>query len=217
MVHEKVIKGFERWKLCTHKRFQLNTKRTNFAHRILHVIEINLYPTAFKLFLVFPVRSFSHDSPLNRWACLTTRLAIHVYDSLLLFYAITNRRNYMQSILFHCYVHSTCFGCHIHPSSGVQFCTRPHWEQVALTTQWFVPVAVNTVEKLYSWWWVYMAPETCRVNVAVKWNWLHIAASVGYFIEYIMMHGTINIKYSYKFAANKWEIFQFKKWFSRSV
>ena len=115
MVHEKVIKGFERWKLCTHKRFQLNTKRTNFAHRILHVIEINLYPTAFKLFLVFPVRSFSHDSPLNRWACLTTRLAIHVYDSLLLFYAITNRRNYMQSILFHCYVHSTCFGCRITP------------------------------------------------------------------------------------------------------
>ena len=25
---------------------------------------------------------------------------------------------------------------------------------------------------------------------------MHIAASVGYFIEYIMMHGTINIKYT---------------------
>jgi len=32
---------------------------------------------------------------------------------------------------------------------------------------------------------------------------LHIAASVGYFIEYIMMHGTINIKKLPKFAV-KW-------------
>ena len=29
----------------------------------------------------------------------------------------------MQSILFHCQVHATCFGCFIHPSSGVQFLT----------------------------------------------------------------------------------------------
>ena len=40
-----------------------------------------------------------------------------------IFYEITNRCSYMQSILFHCYVHSTCFGCFIHPSSGVQFLT----------------------------------------------------------------------------------------------
>jgi len=50
--------------------------------------KINLYPMAFKLFLVLPVHSFSHDSPLNLWACLTVRLTIHVYNSLLLFYAI---------------------------------------------------------------------------------------------------------------------------------
>jgi len=49
---------------------------------------LNLYPTAFKLFFVLPVRSFSRNSPLNRWACLTTRLTTHVYISLLLFYAI---------------------------------------------------------------------------------------------------------------------------------
>ena len=115
----------------------------------------------------------------------------------MLFYEINNRCNYMQSILFHCYIHSTCFRCCIHPSSGVQFRTRPHLEQVALMTLCFAPVAVNTVEELYAWWSVYKAPETCRVNVAVKWNWLHIVASVGYFIEYIMMHGTINIKYTF--------------------
>ena len=40
-----------------------------------------------------------------------------------IFYEITNRCSYMQSILFHCWVHSTCFGCFIHPSSGVQFLT----------------------------------------------------------------------------------------------
>ena len=40
-----------------------------------------------------------------------------------LFYEITNRCSYMQSILFHCYVHSACFGCFTHPSSGVQFLT----------------------------------------------------------------------------------------------
>ena len=27
-----------------------------------------------------------------------------------IFYEITNRCSYMQSVLFHCYVHSTCFG-----------------------------------------------------------------------------------------------------------
>ena len=42
---------------------------------------------------------------------------------IIIFYEITNRCNYMQSILFHCQVHSTCFGRHIHPSSGVQCST----------------------------------------------------------------------------------------------
>ena len=40
-----------------------------------------------------------------------------------IFYEITNRCSYMQSILFHCLVHSTCFGCFTHPSSGVKFLT----------------------------------------------------------------------------------------------
>jgi len=35
---------------------------------------INLYPTSFKLFFVLTVRGFPRDGPLNRWACLTTRL-----------------------------------------------------------------------------------------------------------------------------------------------
>ena len=38
-----------------------------------------------------------------------------------IFYEITNRCSYMQSILFHCWVQSKCFGCFTHPSSGVKF------------------------------------------------------------------------------------------------
>ena len=37
--------------------------------------------------------------------------------------------------------------------------------------------------KLYSWWWVCKTLETCSVNPAVEWNWLRIAASIGYFKE----------------------------------
>ena len=52
------------------------------------------------------------------YECVSIALGIqHV------FYEITNRCSYMQSILFHCYFHSTCFGCFTHPSSGVQFLT----------------------------------------------------------------------------------------------
>ena len=39
------------------------------------------------------------------------------------FYGITNRCNCTQWILFLCLVHSTCFGWHTRPSSGVQSST----------------------------------------------------------------------------------------------
>jgi hypothetical protein len=35
---------------------------------------VNPYPTSVKLFFVATVRSSPRDGPLNRWACLTTRL-----------------------------------------------------------------------------------------------------------------------------------------------
>ena len=41
---------------------------------IWHVGTINPYPTSVKLFFVATVRSSPRDGPLNRWACLTTRL-----------------------------------------------------------------------------------------------------------------------------------------------
>ena len=122
-----------------------------------------------------------------------------------IFYEITNRCSYMQSILFHCLFHSTCFGCFTHPSSGVQSLTVStatgtnhsivsatysqrglqatlgvsNWDDTMVFTS-----GCRYSYKLYSWWWVCKTPETCRVNLAVEKNWLHIAASVGYFIDY---------------------------------
>ena len=73
-----------------------------------------------------------------------------------IFYEITNRCKYMQSILLHCQFHSTCFGCHIHPSSRVQFST--------------VSTATGTNHSIVT------APCS-RCGLV-----LHIVASVGYFI-----------------------------------
>ena len=72
-------------------------KRENYWWNVRYWYICN-YPLsqAFKLFLVLPVRSFPRDSPLNRWACLTTHLKIHVYNSLHLFYAIRWHNQQMQ-------------------------------------------------------------------------------------------------------------------------
>jgi hypothetical protein len=59
------------------------------------------------------------------WKTLQDLALFYLYGSVHhnIFYEITNRCSYMQSILFHCWVHSTCFGCFTNPSSGVQFLT----------------------------------------------------------------------------------------------
>ena len=80
---------------------------------------------------------------------------------------ITNRCSYMQSILFHCYVHSICFGCFTHPSSGVQYQATlgvSSWDDTMVCASG----CRYSFLKLYSWWWVYKTPETCRVNLAVE-------------------------------------------------
>ena len=68
---------------------------------------------------------------------------VYVYGSVHhnIFYEITNRCSYMQSILFHCQVHSTCFGCLLHPSSGVQFlnCIYSHWYKPQYRPSYLLP------------------------------------------------------------------------------
>jgi len=86
------------------------------------------------------------------------------------------QRDATQSSLFIILqIHFTCFGCQPHPSSGVHKTVTtasgtgcifyaptylqhgqpwPRWREVAAQYR-----------KLYSWWWVWLTPETCRVNL----------------------------------------------------
>ena len=92
------------------------------------------------------------------------------------------QRDATQSSLFIILqVHSTCFGCQPHPSSGVH--------KTVTTTSGTVQLPPSNVVKglatleggsctqnmhstggcsysfVYSWWWVWLTPETCRVNL----------------------------------------------------
>jgi hypothetical protein len=80
---------------------------------------------------------------------MSTNLYIYVY-----IYISIQRDATMHSIhsSFHCNIYSTCFGCNLQPSSGVQ-------ETVV------VDVANNPLESIHSQVRnKQMAPETCRVN-----------------------------------------------------
>ena len=104
------------------------------------------------------------------------------------------------------WLYSTCFGWQFHPSSGVQCCMWPlntqHSEkQHGITRQCYLQLNRTDNDKttriltklqhkytclperphtaLYSWWWVELSPETCRVKplrrinaiVASCWNY----------------------------------------------
>ena len=91
-------------------------------------------------------------------------------------------------------VHSTCFGCQPHPSSGVHktvttasgtshifLCsylppTWPRWRAVAAQKN-MISTGGCSYSFVYSWWWVWLTPETCRVNL--QNNRLLCVASVG--------------------------------------
>jgi len=75
--------------------------------------------------------------------------------------------------------HSTCFGCRPHPSSGVHktvvtatgtshlFVQLPHCNVSKLEwgscTDNMICTGGCNYSFMYSWWWVWTAPETCRV------------------------------------------------------
>jgi len=100
---------------------------------------------------------------------------------LAVFYLINNcptRCNTKQSITLQ--VHSTCFGCQTHPSSGVHkpvttssvtghiFCVQVRPSNVAKLAM-FEGGSCSTggcsYSFVYSWWWVWLTPETCGVNL----------------------------------------------------
>ena len=79
------------------------------------------------------------------------------------------RCNTKQSIFLQ--VHSACFECQPHPSSGVHKSVTTASGTVQLppsnVAKW--PRCTSTGDCIYSfvysWWWVWLTPETCRVNL----------------------------------------------------
>ena len=111
-----------------------------------------------------------------RWADSASKWRWRKFISTIL---ITVQRDATQiSIFIILQVHSTCFGCQSHPSSGVH---------KTVTTAsgtghnfFFVQLLPSNVAKLtwprwstggcsysfvYPWWWVGLTPEACRLNL----------------------------------------------------
>ena len=122
--------------------------------------------------------------------------------ALLVFILIIVQRDATQSsLLIILQVHSTCFACQTHPSSGVHktvttasgtghiFCAATSLQRGQNTGYIFLcsqaqrgQASLGTLERgsctknitstggcsysfVYSWWWVWFKPETCRVNM----------------------------------------------------
>ena len=78
-------------------------------------------------------------------------------------------------------VHSTCFGCQPHLSSGVHktvntasgtghiFCVATSLQRCQTSLVTLEGGSCSTggcsYSFVYSWWWVWLTPETCRVNL----------------------------------------------------
>ena len=89
---------------------------------------------------------------------------------------INVQRDATQSSLFIILqVHSTCFGCQPHPSSGV-LKTPSNVANLATLeggscTKNMTSTGGCSYSFMYSWWWVWLTPETCRVNMQNnKWT-----------------------------------------------
>jgi len=84
-------------------------------------------------------------------------------------------------------VHSTCFGC----------------QSASLATLEGGSCAKNMTSTggcsysfVYSWWWVWLTPETCRVNLQNNKQNALCCISLDSYEYRSAMHGTISIKYT---------------------
>ena len=115
-----------------------------------------------------------HFQPFNyTHRCMIKQNSGSVLQSYSLFYEMTNRCNCMQSILFHCISPLYMFRTPHTPiiRSTMFNCIYSHWYNHSIGTDrhsYFLPVWPGTDWTLYSWWWACVAPETCRVNLAVE-------------------------------------------------
>jgi len=107
----------------------------------------------------------------------------YVYGSVHRWSILIVQRDAPQSSLFIILqVHSTCFGCQPHPSPGVHktlttasgtghnFCAatslqRGHLSLATVEGRNMTSVGGCSYSFVYSWWWVWLTSETCRVNL----------------------------------------------------
>ena len=119
-----------------------------------------LLPNSSECYLQTLLNAFYVYGSANRWSIL-----------------IIVQRNATQSSLFIILqVHSTCFGCQPHPSSGVHktsptafgtghiFCAAATLEGGSCTKNMTSTEGCRW-SFVYSGWWVWLTPETCRVNL----------------------------------------------------
>ena len=134
--------------------------------------------------------SFCVYGSLHRWSILI----------------IVQRDATQRSLFIILQVHSTCFGCQPHPSSGV------HKTVTTASSNGHMLCAATSLQRdqaslasleegsctstrdcsysfVYSWWWVWLIPETCRVNlrninrllcVASRWTIINIDTDTVY-------------------------------------
>ena len=107
--------------------------------------------------------------------CILYYGSVHCWSVLI----IVQRDATQSSLSIILQVHSTCFECQPHPSSGVHktvttasgtghiFCAAwPRWREVAAQKN-MTSTGGCSYSFVYSWWWVWLTPEhvewTCRI------------------------------------------------------
>ena len=87
---------------------------------------------------------------------------------------IVQRDATQSSVFLILQVHSTCFGCQQHPSSGVHKTVTTASGTMQLSpsnmakgscTKKITITGDCSYNFVYSWWWLWLTPETCRMNL----------------------------------------------------
>ena len=101
--------------------------------------------------------------PLHQRALALNSYSAIKYENNLIYILIIVQRDATKSSLFIILqIHSTCFGCQPHPSSGVH---KTVTTASGSCTKNMTSTGGCSYSFVYSWCWVWLTPETCRVNL----------------------------------------------------
>jgi len=138
-------------------------------------------------FKMFRLLSKNTKIKIHKTLILPAALQVCVRIGLLTILIIVWRDATQSSLFIILQVHSTCFGCQPHPSSGVHkavttasgtghavLCSYlppmwpwPRWREVVAQKN-MTSTGGCSYSFMYSWWWVWLTPETCRVNLQIN-------------------------------------------------